>query len=480
MKKVWNFISYLGMNSLSKSLNDQVLILSNRINFLILNFMLVIFVILRIQNLFDHGYIGMGSIRLILLMALAVLNLFLAYKKRTFLSRILIVILGPFLMIIFPILTGFVEEEAFVYNPYVIIGFSLLVPLLILPSENKLLFWASFLYYLFLVIIIDWLMSGYAPRHFVILDRIETFIFMNKLAQVGIFLFINLAVLHLRNINIRFDNELKEKNIKLDLQNEELKVTLDALKSNQQQLIHSEKMASLGTLTAGVAHEINNPLNFIAGGLNIIEEIKSNPVLANHHEIKEDLEASAQTIKAGLQRATKIVRSLTSFAYSGKPVQVNSDVHEIIDDTLLFLGSKLEYNIEIQKQYMLQSQVPVFPDLLHQVIINIIDNAIFELKSDLSKKSKIIFIKTYLEEIVGGNNAIISISNNGSNIPIENITHLFDPFFTTKKPGEGSGLGLSIAFTLVKKHHGSLIVQNLKEGVEFIIRLPLIPTDLEG
>jgi signal transduction histidine kinase len=479
MKKVWSFISYLGINSLRRSLNDQVVILSNRINFLILIFMLVIFVILRIQNLFDHGFIGMGSIRLILVMGLAVLNLFLAYKKRTFLSRILIVILGPFLMIVFPILTGFVEEEAFVYNPYIIIAFSLLVPFLILPSENKFLFWSSFLYYLFLVIVIDWLMSGYAPQHFIIVDRIETFIFMNKLAHVGIFLFINLSVLYLRNINIRFDNELKEKNIKLDLQNEELKVTLEALKSNQQQLIHSEKMASLGTLTAGVAHEINNPLNFIAGGLNIIEDIKSNPVLDNYPEVKEDLEASSQTIKAGLERATKIVRSLTSFAYSGKPMLVNSDIHEIIDNTLLFLSSKFEYNIEIQKHYLLQNQVPIFPDLLHQVIINIIDNAIFELKSDRSKKSNIIVIKTYLEEIIGGNNAIISISNNGPNILPENISHLFDPFFTTKKPGEGSGLGLSIAFTLVKKHHGSLTAQNLKEGVEFIIRLPLIPINQE-
>lgn len=127
-------------------------------------------------------------------------------------------------------------------------------------------------------------------------------------------------------------------------------------------------MASLGTLTAGVAHEINNPLNFISGGLNIIDDIKMNEGLSDHPEIMEDLGTSSQTIHAGLERATKIICSLLAFAYSGKPIKVNSDIHEIIENTLLFLNSKLEYNIEIDKQYYLHQNIPVFPDLLHQII----------------------------------------------------------------------------------------------------------------
>jgi signal transduction histidine kinase len=476
MKRIWKFVSYLGLDSKKGSLNEQVVILGNRINFLLLVFTLTIFIILRIQNLFDHGTIGMGSLGSILLFFLTSFNLFLSFRNKSFASRILIIILGPFLSIVLPILLGYVREESFVYNPYVLITFSTLIPLLILPAENKFLFWFSFLYYFTLVLSIDWLMSVFATNKYLIVDRIETFLLWNKLAHIGIFIFINLCVLYLRNLTLRFENELKNKNTKLDQQNEELKVMLEELKLNQQHLIHSEKMASLGTLTAGVAHEINNPLNFISGGLNIIEDLRTNENLYKYPEVQDELRASSETIQAGLDRATKIVRSLIAFAYSGKPLLAPADVHEIIDNTLLFLNSKFEFKVEIEKNYLLKKRVPVYIDLLHQIILNILDNAVFELIKDTSGTPKLITIKTFEEEFENSNYAFISIYNSGPQIPEANFARLFDPFFTTKMPGEGTGLGLSIAFTLVKKHNGSISVQNLPEGVEFLLKLPLNST----
>ncbi len=476
MKRIWNTVSYLGLETKMGSLNEQVVILGNRVNFLLLVFMISIFVILRIQNLFDHGSIGMGSLGSILLFFLASFNLFLASKNKSFASRILIIIFGPLLFIVLPILMGYVREESFVYNPYILITFSTLIPLLILPSENKFIFWFSFLYYFILVLSIDWLMSVFSTNRYLIVDRIETFLLWNKLAHIGIFIFINLCVLYLRNLALRFENELKLKNAKLDQQNEELKVTLEALKLNQQQLIHSEKMASLGTLTAGVAHEINNPLNFISGGLNIIEELRTNENLIKFPEVQDELRASSETIHAGLDRATKIVRSLIAFAYSGKPLLAHADVNEIIDNTLLFLNSKFEFKIEIKKNYLLKKRVPVYIDLLHQIILNIIDNAIFELIKDSSERPKLITIKTFEEESEKLNYAVISIFNSGPQIPEANFAKLFDPFFTTKMPGEGTGLGLSIVFTLIRKHNGSISAQNLPEGVEFLLKLPLNTT----
>jgi C4-dicarboxylate-specific signal transduction histidine kinase len=134
----------------------------------------------------------------------------------------------------------------------------------------------------------------------------------------------------------------------------------------------------------------------------------------------------------------------------------------------MFLNSRITEDIKLVKQYRLKRKVPAFPEKMHQVIINVLDNAIFAVNR-LASGQKIITISTRME----GNSVILSIFNNGPAISQEHMDQLFDPFFTTKDPGQGTGLGLSICYTLVSEHGGEIEARNADNGVKFTISLPL-------
>jgi two-component system NtrC family sensor kinase len=270
------------------------------------------------------------------------------------------------------------------------------------------------------------------------------------------------VLLELANDKIRSQSEdLQEKNTKLESVIEELKAT-------QQHLVQSEKMASLGTLTAGIAHEINNPLNFISGGLGIVEEsLKLENGSPEKPEKQRQIRA-VQLAKDGLDRATGIVQALMTFSHKGSSKKVQSDLHEIIDHTLLFLHSKLDPTIKIHKEYTLGRPLEVYTEKMHQVVMNIIDNAIHAVKQR-PEDNRSIWIRTREK----GTKALLTISNNGPKIDNLHIGQLFDPFFTTKEPGEGTGLGLSICYTLISDHGGAILAENTEEGVEFRIEIPL-------
>ncbi|MFO7669178.1 MAG: ATP-binding protein [Bacteroidales bacterium] len=269
-------------------------------------------------------------------------------------------------------------------------------------------------------------------------------------------------------------DELERANVKirtqsLDLQdkNSELESVIEELKATQQHLVQSEKMASLGTLTAGVAHEINNPLNFISGGLGIIAETdKKGNGMSDDEKLTRRKKATKLAFD-GLDRATEIVKALMTFSHRGLSKKNLSDLHDIIDNTLLFLQSKMTGQIEVRKVYNLTEWVPVFQDKIHQVILNLIDNAIFATK--LNKEGeRLITITTGME----GPNVVLDITNNGPLIREEHLRQIFDPFFTTKAPGEGTGLGLSISYTLIREHNGTIRAENREDGVHFIIEIP--------
>jgi len=249
---------------------------------------------------------------------------------------------------------------------------------------------------------------------------------------------------------------------------EELTVSLQELKSAQEQLVQSEKMASLGTLTAGIAHEINNPLNFISGGISIITNLNEENKVNTSAEFKLQYDNAINIVLDGLNRITGIVKALMSFSYKGTPRLTVFDLNEIIDNTLLFLNCKIPKEVIIKKNYNSQLMVPIFAEKIHQVLINIFENALFEF--DISTNiEKVITISTNEEN----NKAVIKIFNTGRNIPENQIKKIFDPFFTTKDPGKGIGLGLSICYTLIQEHNGSIYAVNNSEGVCFIIELPI-------
>ncbi len=259
---------------------------------------------------------------------------------------------------------------------------------------------------------------------------------------------------------IRSYRKIKEKSVLLERQKE-------ALETTQQQLVQSEKMASIGTLTAGIAHEINNPLNFISGGLNIVNEIQGKLAWTGLDDEKHRFQMATKMAKDGLDRSVDIVKALMTFSHRGGSKKVLTDLHEIIDNTLMFLSSKISEDIGIVKHYNLDRRVPVFPEKMHQVLMNILDNALFAVNMKSSGPKNITITTRKKRDKV-----VLIFTNNGPTIQDKHLAQLFDPFFTTKDPGQGTGLGLSICYTLVSEHGGEIRAENTKNGSMFTVILP--------
>jgi signal transduction histidine kinase len=267
-----------------------------------------------------------------------------------------------------------------------------------------------------------------------------------------------------------FTGMLREK---VEERTAELEHALKKLKSTQQQLVQSEKMASLGTLTAGISHEINNPLNYISGGLYLLDEYSRK----NGDKVVTDagyMNMALSMIREGFEKVHRIVTSLLSFSDSGESKFITTDIHKILDNALLILKSRIPDYIELIREYKLYQPVKVYQDKMHQVFLNILDNAIFALHQYGNSSDRMqLRITTRKEQKKYVEMAVIEIFNTGYPIPGENLSQIFDPFFTTREPGEGVGLGLSITYTLITEHQGNIKARNEKDGVCFIVELPL-------
>jgi PAS domain S-box-containing protein len=258
------------------------------------------------------------------------------------------------------------------------------------------------------------------------------------------------------------NEELFLKNEKISEQKEELEITLQQLKDAQTHLLQSEKMASLGILTAGVAHEINNPLNFIMGGYVGLEKHFAENNQLDDPKIIQIL----NSIKTGVNRATNIVNSLNQFSRSRNTLDEICNIQEIIDNCLLMLNNQLKNRIEVIKDYKLQlPYIKGNVGKLHQVFVNILTNV----SQSISGKGFITIKTTTLE-----NTAIIEVIDSGCGISQENLNKITDPFFTTKEPGKGTGLGLSITYAIIQEHKGKLhFISELDKGTTVKITFPL-------
>jgi len=285
--------------------------------------------------------------------------------------------------------------------------------------------------------------------------------------------------------------EIEEINIELNRQKDELQKILENLKQAQSQLVQSEKMASLGQLVAGIAHEINNPVNFISAGVDSLstnlEEIRQ--VLDIYHKITadnvedklkeiEELKAKVEykeaireinklieSIKNGTNRTTEIVKGLRTFSRLDEDILKIADIHEGLDSTLILLHNKYKNRIEIVKKYGNIPLIECYPGQLNQVFMNILSNAV----DAIDDKGTITISTSISDRFIK-----VSIKDTGQGIP-ENIKEkIFDPFFTTKGVGKGTGLGLSITQSIIEKHKGSISIKSEDgKGTEFIILLPV-------
>jgi two-component system, NtrC family, sensor kinase len=275
----------------------------------------------------------------------------------------------------------------------------------------------------------------------------------------------------------------------------------------QAHMIQTEKMASLGQMMAGIAHEILNPVNFISGNIDYLSrysedlirlvatydaEISNQPQKVT--ELKEDIEFDylqedlvqiLSSIQQGTDRLVKIIHSMRSFTHMGEGTQRPSDLHECIDSTLLILHNRIKYSVELVKNYGELPLVPCYSGQLSQVFMNIISNALDALleraaeekehgNSEKNWRAKIT-ITTELVEIQQKTWVAIRIADNGPGIPMEIQERIFETFFTTKPVGKGTGLGLAISHQIVvEKHAGKLNLRSQPgKGTQFEILLPL-------
>lgn len=292
--------------------------------------------------------------------------------------------------------------------------------------------------------------------------------------------------------------EIENKNEELKRQKNELAQAFEQLKATQTQLVHAEKMSSLGILTAGIAHEINNPINFVNGGIDALKEnldlmleviddysaIEKEPTqipaqlqsIQSKKEriyftlIREMVPKLVEQIKIGSSRTAEIVKGLRNFSRLEEAKIKIVDIHEGIDSSLLLLNSKLKDKIEVIRNY--DATIPLiecYAGQLNQVFMNLLSNAIDAI--DASNRKGVISITT---ANINGGMVQIAFQDNGIGMDKSIIERIFEPFYTTKEIGKGTGLGLSISYGIIKNHNGQINVSSVyNEGSTFTITIPI-------
>lgn len=296
--------------------------------------------------------------------------------------------------------------------------------------------------------------------------------------------------------NILLENKVKERTQALIETNQNLSVTIENLQSAQHHLIDTEKMASLGQLTAGVAHEINNPINFVSANVSPLRlDFNELYTLLNHFEaaannpdnpellkiatkfkeeidpefIKTEIKGLIDGIEDGANRTKEIVQSLRTFSRMDHLILTPASINSSILNTLVLLRSSIPYYIEVKPLLNKLELLNCYPGKIDQMLINLVDNSIHAIKAkDVHINESILIVSEDHPDHVS-----IEISDTGIGMTAEIKQRVFEPFYTTKEIGEGTGLGLSIVFGIIEKHKGSIDIQSTYgTGTTITIKLP--------
>jgi len=269
---------------------------------------------------------------------------------------------------------------------------------------------------------------------------------------------------------------------------QELQSALETLQRMQSALVQNEKMSAIGQLSAGVAHEINNPIAFVSSNLDILQDYvtdihgyseaidqllvtqdlsleKNNSLRADFKidSIMQDILILVQESKEGINRVTRIIESLRDFSHVDRAEIQPADINEGLEKTLKLVWNEIKYRAEVEREYGDLPLVSCRIGQINQVFMNLLVNAAQIIETD-----GLIRIKTTADE----DNVYIYISDNGGGIPDEIQERIFQAFFTTKPVGSGTGLGLTISKSIIERHHGELTVES-KEGIGTIFRVTL-------
>jgi signal transduction histidine kinase len=304
----------------------------------------------------------------------------------------------------------------------------------------------------------------------------------------------------IREQNAMLEQKVNERTHELSESNNELNNTLEDLKQTQSQLVESEKMASLGQLTAGIAHEINNPINFVTsnvsplkrdiemmfGALEEIEKVglSDSPLAEKQKKIKEykeeldfdyltiEINHLLKGIKEGANRTAEIVKGLKLFSRLDEDDLKKADINEGLESTMVIANNLLNNKIKVIREYGDLPAVECYPGKLNQVFLNIISNAAYAIQKQFGDDTG---GKISITTTSDGESIFIHIKDNGTGMDAEMQKKIFEPFFTTKEVGEGTGLGLSISYNTIKKHNGNITVNSTPgQGTEFVLQIPII------
>ena len=296
--------------------------------------------------------------------------------------------------------------------------------------------------------------------------------------------------------NIILEQKVLVRTEELEVKNNELGVALTDLKEAQSQLVSVEKMASLGQLTAGIAHEINNPINFVSANVkplqldiadifdvlskyenittedNLAEKLSSINSFKKEIDIdyvKSEINSLLAGIEDGAKRTAEIVKGLKNFAHLDASDIKLADINQGIESTMVLLKSITPPNIEVVKHYGEIPKIECYPGKLNQVFMNIINNAIQAMDKCYTREKHTLTISSFLKD----DNVCVCVEDTGLGMTPEVKAKIFEPFFTTKDVGEGTGLGMSIVFGIIESHHGKIDIESEPgKGTKITIILP--------
>ncbi|TCC94740.1 sensor histidine kinase [Pedobacter hiemivivus] len=333
---------------------------------------------------------------------------------------------------------------------------------------------------------------------FALADKINFFKKENEIAQKRALLISKENEQLILQQNIELEKKVNERTEALQETNANLNHALSNLKAAQSQLVDAEKMAALGQLTAGIAHEINNPINFVTSNikplqldiddlkeiinryeqidysLDVVEQIKEIDAFKNQIDlafINNEIESLLTGISDGAKRTAEIIRSLRNFSRLDEDDLKPIDLNEGLQSTLVLVKNTMPDNLKVYREFGNLPKIECLPGKINQVFMNLISNAIQAIKSNgKDRKEEQLTIKTWYEDA----GVKISIKDTGTGMTDEVKHKIFEPFFTTKEVGEGTGLGLSIVFSIIEKHKGHIdVISEVDKGTEFIITLPV-------
>lgn len=294
----------------------------------------------------------------------------------------------------------------------------------------------------------------------------------------------------------RMRQEIIEQNRRLQESYAQLQASSRQIEEMQRQLLQAEKMAAIGQLAAGVAHEINNPIGFVSSNLAMLRRYldgllqlvevyeRTEPALDHHPELRSEIAHCKQAVDLdflredahtllsesldGAQRISRIVQDLRAFSRVGEAEWQEADLHAGIDNTLRLLAGELGGKIDLRREYGNIPRVECVPAQLNQVFLKLLMNAI-QAVSKISKGGTITIRTGSTAETVW-----VEIEDNGCGITSEHLGRIFEPFYTTREVGQGSGLGLALAYGIMRRHGGRIDVKSVPdEGTTFTVRLPI-------